>query len=74
MGRIGAGRGFQRLALFFELIDLLAHTPEKKILASPTMRRPSTGRPCVSCMTSSRMSSTISRGRSECRRRRRSPG
>ena len=32
---IGAARGFQRLALFFELIDLLARTPEKKILASP---------------------------------------
>ena len=29
------GRGFQRLALFFELIDLLARAPEKKILASP---------------------------------------
>ena len=35
MRRIGAARGFQRLALFFELIDLLARTPEKKILASP---------------------------------------
>jgi AraC-like DNA-binding protein len=32
---IGAARGFQRLALFFELIDLLARAPEKKILASP---------------------------------------
>jgi AraC-like DNA-binding protein len=31
---IGAARGFQRLALFFELIDLLARAPEKKILAS----------------------------------------
>jgi transcriptional regulator GlxA family with amidase domain len=35
MRRIGTTRGFQRLALFFELIDLLARTPEKKILASP---------------------------------------
>lgn len=35
MERIGAARGFQRLALFLELIDLLARTPEKKILASP---------------------------------------
>jgi AraC-like DNA-binding protein len=35
MRRVGAGRGFQRLVLFFELIDLLAGTPEKKILASP---------------------------------------
>jgi AraC-like DNA-binding protein len=35
MRRVGAARGFQRLALFFELIDLLARTPEKKILASP---------------------------------------
>src|SRR5271170_779258 len=35
MGRIGAARGFQRLTLFFELIDLLARAPEKKILASP---------------------------------------
>src|SRR5580693_6503687 len=33
--RVGAARGFQRLALFFELIDLPARTPEKKILASP---------------------------------------
>src|SRR5271170_154137 len=32
---IGVGRGFQRLALFFELIDLLVRAPEKKILASP---------------------------------------
>ncbi|HZC45099.1 MAG TPA: hypothetical protein VE243_01415, partial [Candidatus Acidoferrum sp.] len=32
---IGAAHGFQRLALFFELIDLLARAPEKKILASP---------------------------------------
>src|ERR1700691_1956589 len=32
---IGAARGFQRLALFFELVDLLARAPEKKILASP---------------------------------------
>jgi AraC-like DNA-binding protein len=35
MRRIGEACGFQRLALFFELIDLLARTPEKKILASP---------------------------------------
>src|SRR6185312_11492400 len=35
MLRIGEARGFQRLAMFFELIDLLARTPEKKILASP---------------------------------------
>ena len=35
MRRIGETRGFQRLALFFELIDLLARTPEKKILSSP---------------------------------------
>jgi AraC-like DNA-binding protein len=35
MRRVGAARGFQRLALFSELIDLLARTPEKKILASP---------------------------------------
>jgi hypothetical protein len=32
---IGAVRGFQRLALFFELADLLARAPEKKILDSP---------------------------------------
>jgi AraC-like DNA-binding protein len=32
---IGAARAFQRLALFFELIDLLARAPEKKLLASP---------------------------------------
>jgi len=35
MRSIGVARGFQRLALFFELIDLFARAPEKKILASP---------------------------------------
>ncbi len=35
MGRIGAAHGFQRLALFFELVNLLACTSEKKVLASP---------------------------------------
>jgi AraC-like DNA-binding protein len=47
MGRIGATRGFQRLALFFELVDLLARTPEKKILASsdyaPTLDKETLG-------------------------------
>jgi AraC-like DNA-binding protein len=47
MGRIGATRAFQRLALFFELIDLLARTPEKKILASsdyaPTLDKETLG-------------------------------
>jgi AraC-like DNA-binding protein len=54
---IGAARGFQRLALFFELVDLLARAPEKKILASPTMRPPSIRRRSVSCMMSFRTSS-----------------
>ena len=35
MRRIGAAHGFRRLALFFELVDLLACTSEKTILASP---------------------------------------
>jgi AraC-like DNA-binding protein len=47
MERIGATRGFQRLALFFQLIDLLARTPEKKILASsdyaPTLDKETLG-------------------------------
>lgn len=34
MRRIGAAQGFQRLALFFQLVDLLARTKERKILAS----------------------------------------
>lgn len=34
MRRIGTAQGFQRLALFFELIDLLARTRERKVLAS----------------------------------------
>jgi len=34
MRRIGAARGFQRLMLFFQLIDALARTKERKLLAS----------------------------------------
>ena len=72
---IGAARGFQRLALFFELVDLLARAPEKKILASPDYA------PTLDKETLRVVHDVISyivgqspRGRSECRRRPRSPG
>jgi hypothetical protein len=73
MRRIGTTRGFQRLALFFELIDLLARTPEKKILASPDYA-PSLDKETLGVVHDviSYIVNNLS-GRSECRKRPRLP-
>ena len=74
MRHVGAARGFQRLALFFELIDLLARTPEKKMLASPNYAPRLDKEKLGVVHDVIPTSSIISGGRLECRRRQRSPG
>jgi hypothetical protein len=74
MRRVGAARGYSGLRCFLSS-SICSHARlRRRSLLPPTMPRPSIGKRSASCMTSSHMSSTISRGRLECRRRRRSPG